>query len=138
MQLAFFKLRLAFLLGYFLLQAVRISFRQLTTVFAAALITLTVLMSATLNMQIARSTAVQQQITNITLAIPGGTQRALTRDQVTAQIAQYEQLLTQQPQQRMLLINVALLYSALDDRAAAQQKWDQARALDPNHPAFTQ
>lgn len=138
MRLALFKLRLLLFLGFFVAQVVLTNFRQLKTVFTISILTLVVLVAATTDMQLARLRAEKQQITTIVLEIPGSKKQTFTRDQVISQITQYEKLLKEQPQQRTVLINLALLYSALDDTAAAQQKWDQARALDPNHPAFTQ
>jgi len=134
----FFKVRLATYLAVFVVQLAITNLRLLTTVFLTSLLTIVVLLAAAANIQLAKQEAVTQQIKSITFVVPGSRPIPATRTQVEILIQQQEQILETQPQHRDALLNVALLYSTLEKTEAAQTKWDQARALDPNHSAFTQ
>ncbi len=62
--------------------------------------------------------------------------RRLSPVELQTTYVQYLDLHQQQPTDRDVLINLAILANALGDSQAATQWWLQAKAIDPNFPVF--
>lgn len=138
MRFFIFKLRLLVLLGIFLVQLALGSFWQLRSTLAMFVLALAVLISSFLQVQNSQILAQNEQVIPLSLPVAGSSERPLTRTAVQNLLAQYEKISSQEPLHRDVLLNMAVLYSTLGETERAQTKWDQARKLDPNHPAFTQ
>ena len=132
-----FRLRLIFLFGVFVGVVGVDRLWQQRVAGAAYILALGVLLSSYLQVQSTAATARAEQLSPVSINVREAREIPLTRTAATNLLSLYEKELGVQPTHRDLLLNTALLYSALDQPEQAQQKWDQARELDPNHFAFT-
>ncbi len=79
-----------------------------------------------------------EQISSVSLSgkIPHSAE-LFTRSQLEEKLSKYQELLTQQPNHRDVLVNISLLQKALYNQKEAYIYWESARKLDPNNQTFS-
>ncbi|MFZ1721229.1 MAG: hypothetical protein WAU07_01865 [Microgenomates group bacterium] len=82
-------------------------------------------------------TPIETQVTTSVMQYPFLETNNYTQSEIRENISELSSANEIQPQNRDILINIALLYDAIGEEENALPYWEKARKIDPNHPVFS-
>ncbi len=80
---------------------------------------------------------IETQVTTSMMQYPFLETNNYTQSEIREKISELSSANEIQPQNRDILINIALLYDAIGEQENALPYWEKARKIDPNHTVFS-